>query len=260
MKFFSRPLIGPQVIWSDPHPSRGFPRVFQAFLGFSWGFPGVFTGFSLGLPGVCPGFARGFPGVFARFSRGFPGVFQFCFVLFSFFFFLRERKLLQPLRKFKKNKNEINPETSPKLYWSYYPNRSRDSLFPVCRILLWKYKNCNTNFYVKSKISNTNHFTAKWGPFRKVRFSSRIQNSKTLFFFFVFFYQKQFKIVTYQKSKNIMPMVFQNTLGDVVGFLKIYHFPSLFEEKKKRYNFVHMFKILIMSIFHNSQKNILKLV
>ena len=29
---------------------------------------------------------------------------------------------------------KINNATSPKLYWSYYPHRSRDSLSPVCGI------------------------------------------------------------------------------------------------------------------------------
>ena len=33
-----------------------------------------------------------------------------------------------------------------------------------------------------------------------------------------------------------------------------------FEEEKKRHNFVNMFKLFVMSIFHNSQKIILKFV
>ena len=39
----------------------------------------------------------------------------------------------------------INHATSPKLYWSYYPHRSRDSLSPVCGIFnqsLLKQKFC----------------------------------------------------------------------------------------------------------------------
>ena len=31
----------------------------------------------------------------------------------------------------------MNHETSPKLYWSYYPHRSRDSLSPVCGIFVY---------------------------------------------------------------------------------------------------------------------------
>ena len=87
---FFRPLIGPQITWSDPGlslvdpPSSlgppwvflGFPRGFpEVFLGFSQGFPGFFPGFSPGFPWVFPGFSLGFPWVFPGFSRGFPGIF-----------------------------------------------------------------------------------------------------------------------------------------------------------------------------------------
>ena len=78
---------------------------------------GVLPGFSLSFPGVFQGFSRGFPGVFPRFSRDFPRIFPgFSKDFFSSSFVL-------------------NHATSPKLYRSYCPHRSRDSVSPVCRIL-----------------------------------------------------------------------------------------------------------------------------
>ena len=71
-------------------------------------------------PGVFPGFSWGFSGVFLWFSQDFFFVWEKSrnpSTLFSFFLFL-----------------EINYATSLKLYQSYYPHRSRDSLSPVCRI------------------------------------------------------------------------------------------------------------------------------
>ena len=58
-------------------------------------------------------------------------------------------------------------------------------------------------------------------------------------------------MVDYQKSENIILNVFQNAQRDVVGFFIIANF--LFAVEKKRWNCVNMFKLLVMSIFHNSQ-------
>ena len=49
-------------------------------------------------------------------------LFFFLFFLFLFFYEATSKK------------KEINHSTSPKLYWSYYAHRSRDSLYPLCGI------------------------------------------------------------------------------------------------------------------------------
>ena len=41
----------------------------------------------------------------------------------------------------------INHATSPKLYWSYDPHRSRDSMSPVCRIFYAHSPNCQCGEY-----------------------------------------------------------------------------------------------------------------
>ena len=112
-----RPGVLPGFSRFFPRFSRGFPAVFPSFLGVFLGFPGVFPGFSRG-------FSWGFPGVFPGFSCGFPWVFP-GFYFISIFF----RKILLTLF-------EINHATSPKLYQSYFPHRSRDSLSLVCQMFL----------------------------------------------------------------------------------------------------------------------------
>ena len=48
----------------------------------------------------------------------------------------------------------LHHATSPKLYWSYYPHRSRDSLSPVCRIFYKK-----VELFVGGQGSEINGFT-----------------------------------------------------------------------------------------------------
>ena len=52
----------------------------------------------------------------------------------------------------------------------------------------------HTNVHVRSKISQTNHFTMKQGTFWKVMFSSTSWKSKRLLYFFVFAKKKWSKI------------------------------------------------------------------
>ena len=78
-------------------------------------------------PPPFPGAPRGFPRVFPGFYQGFTGFFR-VFSSGNYNFLLR--KIRQPLNSF--TFFEINQATSPKLYWSYYPHWSRDSLSPVC--------------------------------------------------------------------------------------------------------------------------------
>ena len=107
----------------------------------------------------------------------------------------------------------------------------------------------NTKAQDYSKISCTKHFTLNNFTFLKSR------NLETL----VFFFKSDQTNLSDKKSKTSRSAVFSYARRNVFGFLIIYNFLIPFEKKiRHNYFFLNFFKLIVLSIFNNSQKLILK--